>query len=588
MELFRLLGTILVDDTRAKASLDETGKRAKITADQMATAFKKVGSKSIELGKKLTWVSTGAATAFGGMVKFASDTEEAANKVDVAFGKASKSVEKFSDTALTQFGIAKGTAMDMAALFGDMGTSMGLSKKQAAEMSIELVGLAGDLASFKNIGIDQATTALNGIFTGETESLKSLGIVMTQTNLDAYALANGFGKTTKEMTQAELVALRYAYVMDKTKNAQGDFARTGDSTANQLRKFKEGLKELSASFGEVVLPYVAKAVDVANKFVQAFSKAPEPIKKLVVALIGIVAIASPFLIVFGSVCNGIGSMINLGTKLAPVLTKVTGAIKGLNLAFLANPVFWVIAGIVALVAAIVIAYKKSEKFRQIVQQVGVALKEGFHAAMEKITPVVNKVVGSIKKAIAIFNSFKGIISGVFGSIYSSIKTKMDNASKIIQFAANKIKNIFKNLKLKIDLKIPKISLSGGKAPWGIAGKGQLPKFNVTWYKKAMDNPMLLDQPTIFGYGGGNFLAAGEAGKEVVSGADKLMSMISNAVSSRNTELIAALRTVMGEMNLSVTIPFDIDGKRLATLNASNTLDAINKIQMRNDRLVGVR
>ena len=127
----------------------------------------------------------------------------------------------------------------MASLFGDMGTSMGLPTDAAAKMSMSLTGLAGDLASFKNLSLDEVQTALAGVFTGETESLKRLGIVMTETNLDAYALANGFGKTTNEMTQAEKVQLRYAYIMEMTKNAQGDYARTADGTANSIRTFQE-------------------------------------------------------------------------------------------------------------------------------------------------------------------------------------------------------------------------------------------------------------------------------------------------------------------------------------------------------------
>ena len=126
----------------------------------------------------------------------------------------------------------------MAALFGDMGTAMGQTPAEAAKMSESLVGLAGDLASFKNIGIEEAQTALKGIFTGEGESLKSLGVVMQDSTLEAYAMATGQKKAYDEMTQAEKVALRYAYVMDATKNAQGDFARTSGGTANQLRDRK--------------------------------------------------------------------------------------------------------------------------------------------------------------------------------------------------------------------------------------------------------------------------------------------------------------------------------------------------------------
>ena len=157
-------------------------------------------------------------------VNFSSDMQEAVNKVEVAFGNAADSVKSWSSTTLNSIGLAQGTALDMAALFGDMATSMGYSQDAAAQMSMALVNLAADLASFKNIGIDQASTALKSIFTGETESLKELGVVMTQANLEAYALAEGYTTAYTAMDQAQQVAVRYQYVLANTQNAQGDFA----------------------------------------------------------------------------------------------------------------------------------------------------------------------------------------------------------------------------------------------------------------------------------------------------------------------------------------------------------------------------
>ena len=156
-------------------------KNALSSASSKLSSF---GSKMQGVGKSLTTrLTLPLAVAGGAAVKFASDFQESMNKVDVAFGKSKKEVKDFAKTTLKQFGIAEGSALDMAALFGDMATSMGLNQSAAANMSTSLVGLAGDLASFKNIGIDQATTALAGVFTGETESLKRLGRYQIFTNV---------------------------------------------------------------------------------------------------------------------------------------------------------------------------------------------------------------------------------------------------------------------------------------------------------------------------------------------------------------------------------------------------------------------
>jgi hypothetical protein len=138
-------------------------------ADKELTNF---GKKASEIGKSMSMYVTAPLTLAGGAaIKLASDFNESMNKVDVSFKSSAAEVQAFAKTALTSFGIAEGTALDMAALFGDMATGMGVSTSEAAKLSTSLVGLAGDLASFKNIGIDQVQTALAGIFTGETESL---------------------------------------------------------------------------------------------------------------------------------------------------------------------------------------------------------------------------------------------------------------------------------------------------------------------------------------------------------------------------------------------------------------------------------
>ena len=162
-------------------------------------------------------------------------------------------------------GLAQQTALDTAALFGDMGTSMGLTKNEAADMSKALTQQAADLASFKNMNIDEVTTALNGVFTGETESLKRLGVVMTETNLERYAQEKGINKSLKAMTEAEKVQLRYNYVMEKTKNATGDYARTGGGFANQLRTMTENFKQLGAIIGTLPMTSLAKGMKVINE-----------------------------------------------------------------------------------------------------------------------------------------------------------------------------------------------------------------------------------------------------------------------------------------------------------------------------------
>lgn len=293
----------------------------------------RVGDSFQGYGKKLTLgVTTPLALAGKKLVDSASDFEENLNKVDVAFGKNKKEVIAWSNTAIKQFGLSKNQALEATSLFGDMATSMGLTKPAAANMSTSLAGLAGDLASFKNISIDQAMTALKSVFTGETESLKELGIVMTQTNLDAFALANGFGKTIDQMTQAEQVQLRYAYVMEATKNAHGDYARTADGTANSMRTFMGSVDNLAIALGQNLLPAVTplihKATDLVNRFAELSPQTQTNIIKfgLLSAALGPVSFA------IGTVSKGISGIIGVVGTAKSAWTKFTVAIGNTKIA----------------------------------------------------------------------------------------------------------------------------------------------------------------------------------------------------------------------------------------------------------------
>jgi hypothetical protein len=259
-------------------------------------SVKGLGDKLSGLGNIMSLAITAPLlVASKSMIKLASDTEESLNKVNVAFGVSSAYVQEFAKTSLTQFGLAGGTALELASNFGDMATSMGINQKAAAQMSTSLVGLGADLSSFKNIGIDQAKTALTSIFTGETESLKMLGVVMTQANLQAYALSKGFKGNIEDMNESQKVMLRYGYVMEKTKNAQGDFARTGGGAANQMRIFQETLKEIGQSFGSIILPYFTKGLTYINGLMQGFNNLGDEAKTAILVIAGIVATAGPIL-----------------------------------------------------------------------------------------------------------------------------------------------------------------------------------------------------------------------------------------------------------------------------------------------------
>lgn len=321
-----------------KTTLVGDSKQLRQELSKAEKGLKQFGDKAKAIGKTMSLYVTAPVVAAGGFaIKMASDFQESLNKVDVAFKGSSSEVKKFAKTTLDSFGIAEGTALDMAALFGDMSTSMGLNTQEASKMSTALVGLAGDLSSFKNMNIEEVTTALNGVFTGETESLKRLGIVMTEVNLKQFALEKGIKTQIKDMTQAQKVQLRYQYVMEKTANAHGDFARTSDGSANQMREFQELLKELGVLFGDVLLPEFTKIIKKVNEWLKELKNASPETKKFTVIIAGIGAAVGPALIALGSLASALVKVKvafrALGTASSGPIGVILLAIGGLLFAF---------------------------------------------------------------------------------------------------------------------------------------------------------------------------------------------------------------------------------------------------------------
>lgn len=204
------------------------------------------------MGKKIAaGLSIAAFTKFTkDCLEVGSNVTEVQNVVDTAFKDLSGQADQWASNAMTNFGLSELSAKKYMGVFGQMSNAMGITGQAALDMAEDVTGLTGDVASFYNLGTDEAYTKLKSIWTGETETLKDLGVVMTQTNLDQYAFNNGFGKTTAKMTEQEKVMLRYQYVTSALSNATGDFVKTQDSWANQTRILSLRFEQLKASLGK--------------------------------------------------------------------------------------------------------------------------------------------------------------------------------------------------------------------------------------------------------------------------------------------------------------------------------------------------
>lgn len=176
-------------------------------------------------------------------IDYASDLAEVQNVVDVTFGKAAASVNEWSQQALEAYGLNEVTAKQYVGTMGAMLKSSGVAGNSVLDMSEKIVGLAGDVASFYNLDTNTAFEKIRSGISGETSRIKQHGLNMSVANLEAMRCRRVLRPAYDKMSQAEQTMLRYNYLMSVTSDAQGDFARTSDSWANQTRLLSENWTE---------------------------------------------------------------------------------------------------------------------------------------------------------------------------------------------------------------------------------------------------------------------------------------------------------------------------------------------------------
>ena len=260
-------------DTR----LDSTG---------LTSGLKNVGQRiKAPLGKIATLIAGAFATAklvsFGKeAVQLASDIEEVQNVVDTAFGSMSYKMEKFAETSIETYGISKLTSKQMASTYVSMARGMGQSLSLATDKSLEITGRLADVMSFYNKTQQEVNTIGRAIYSGETEPLKNIGVIMTEAQLQTFALSKGYKTLYKDMSAADKLFVRQEYFLEQTNLAAGDFAKTSESWANQTRILSERWKEFKATLGTVVIPSIKPLIKILNDAVAKLQVFANTIQKV--------------------------------------------------------------------------------------------------------------------------------------------------------------------------------------------------------------------------------------------------------------------------------------------------------------------
>lgn len=404
-------------------------------------------------------------------IDYASDLAEVQNVVDVTFGNATQQINEWSQAALKVYGINEVTAKQYTGTMGAMLKSSGLAGNAVVDMSMNLTALAADMASFYNLDTDVAFEKIRSGISGETEPLKQLGINMSVVNLEAYAMTQGITESYSEMSQAEQTALRYSYLLQATADAQGDFARTSSSYANQIRLLGENWTEFTGMVASQVIPVLTLLVEELNFGISWLSANWSVLQPV---LLGIIALVTTYTSVLAAhaVMQGISNAIELVAEiqayktatallanvnaqllatsteyaLAVATAQATVAQAGFNTALLACPLTWIVAAIIIVIAAIyliVAAINKTQHTAYSATGVvaGIFATLGAHIINTFVVPAWNGFATLANFFGNVFNNPVAAVEVMFYDLCLTVLGYISNLASAIQTLLNKIPGV---------------------------------------------------------------------------------------------------------------------------------------------------
>lgn len=528
VELFKILGTIAIDNEQANRALKETTAKADSAGKKSESAFSKIGGAALKVGKAVVAAGVTLGTAWIAAIEGSREYRTEMGKLDTAFVTNGHS----SDAA-------KKTYQDLQAVLGETDVSV-----EAANHLAVMTDNEKDLQTWTDICTGVFATFGDSLpIEGLTEAANETAKVGEVTGPLADAL-NWAGisedefndKLAKCSTEQERQKLIMETLNNTYKSASDQYKQTNKDVmdANRAQERLNGAMAELGRVGEPILTVVKNAVagmvEAAVPKLESFIRKIKDMRKWMKENKTTVDIMKAGIVAATVAVSGFVAVMGFSSamkKASAAIKLVTVAMKALNVAMKANVIGIIITLIAALVAGFLYLWKNNEGFRNFWISMWDKIKSACGSATKWIKSKFNDLKGAVKT-----------VQDSFGKIKSAITDKMDDAREKVKSVIDKIKGFFplKVGKIFSNLKIPKISVSGGKAPFGIAGKGKLPNFNVKWNAEGG----ILDKPTIFGMTGDTLLGGGEAGKEAIAPIDTLQTYIREAVRQDNEAIIRTL------------------------------------------------
>ena len=605
MKLFELFGSIFIRNKDANKTIDDTTNKAKNMADTLGKSLQKTGDKITKAGKKVAPLSLACGAFLTGAVKGASDFQDEMNKMSTLFDTSKTSVKGLSSeflnlsnktgisatelaeagyqalsagqsvdkvgkfvetagnlakagftstttavdvltTAMNAYGKNAGSADDIAnklvrtqnlgkTTVDELASSMGKIIPTASSMGVNIDNLTSGYVSLTKQGISTAesTTYINSMLNELGDSSTNLGkIIKEKTGMSFqdcmkqgmslgdvlkvtkdYADENGIAYNelwgSAEAGKAGLAILNGGVdefnntvgIMSSKTNDVGQALQKLESPSTKAKKAINEARNSGIEFGTSILISLTPAINAVTSGIERltswFNGLSNGTKTTIAVILALIAGLSPVLIVLGKVISSVGTIITLIPKISAGISLVMNGAKALWAILSANPIGLVIIAITALVAGFTYLWNHCEGFR--------------------------------KFWIGLWNTAKSTIS---------------SAGNFIKGVIDRIKGFF-NFKISWPhIPLPHFNIQPNGWNVGDLLKGKIPSLGIKWYEQAMNNPMILDAPTIFGMSNGQMLGAGEAGAEVVAGRDTLMRMISDASNNGSDDIVNALNRIL--------------------------------------------
>jgi len=411
--VYSLLVELLGDATSLGKATQSADNTVSTFATSMGKQMTSIGQGMTSLGTKWT-IGVSLPIVAGSLkaIDAASDLSETINKVDVVFGDSADAINNWGLTSAESIGMSRQQAEEAAGTYGNLFLTMGLGQKPAADMSMSLVNLAADLASFNNASPEEVLGAMQSGLVGQVEPMRKYGVNLSEAAVKAKAMEMGLAGANGELTEAAKLQARYALILEQTTTSQGDFERTSSGLANQQRILKAQLADTWGMLGTILLPYALQFVAALGRFLEWVRQLTPEQQKWAVGIALVIAVMGPLLVILGTFIGALGTVIT-----------IIGAITA--------PILIVVAVIALIIAALALLY--------------FAWKNNWWGIRDIVDSVITYISGLIQRGLTFWTQFStgqlGWMSMIFKNTFDTITTLITNALAIWDHIQQAWKNI---------------------------------------------------------------------------------------------------------------------------------------------------